>query len=170
MPILLFLLTVAGAIAVWWWRYKMISEAVDEIPAAVRRLGFRRRARRHPSDEVEDPRLAAAGMLYSIARLTGDVTADQAQAVERQCAEAFQVDGAEAADVAVYGRWLSNQSQDPNDALRRLTRRLQRLAPPEAHIDLLARLEAVAAVGGGPDPLQMDAIDRARRAFDATAS
>ena len=69
MAILLALLGAIAAVAVLLWRLHIASavardaiEVADDARSFLRRLGWSRKARRHPLDLVEDPREAAAAI------------------------------------------------------------------------------------------------------------
>lgn len=167
---MLALLAALSVVGVWIWRMRAAADATrevvgvaDDMRAAVRRFGFRRQAGRHPCDTVDDARLAAAGMMAAIARMDGDLTQPQINAIRVECRAAFRVPQKEADDICAYGRWLASQSQEPEDALRRLAVRVQALAPEEAQKDLIGMLERVAAVMDGVSDEQRNAIDAVRR-------
>lgn len=170
MHILVGLLTLLGLIAVWWWRIRAagqaaqeIGQATDDVQAALRRFKYKRKAGQHPAEAIDDPRLAASGIMTAVAKLKGDLTADQMNQIRVECRAAFCKNQAEADDVAAYGRWLASQSQDPDDAIRRLAPIVRDRAEAEAHGDLVRMLERVAAVEGGrPNDLQDAAIGRVR--------
>lgn len=178
MHILLGVLAVIGVIALWIWRARAaaqasgdIVDAADDVRAAVRRFGYRRKAGRHPAESVEDPRLAAAGLMAACARMDGDITAEQQNALRVECRAKFRVDQKEADDIAAYGRWIASQSQDPDDTIRRLTPVVRDNAPAEAHADMVEMLRRVASVvDGAPSEIQSDAIERVRRALGVGAA
>ena len=171
MHILIGLLTLLGVVAVWIWRARAAADASREIVdaasdarAALRRYGYRRKAGQHPADSVDDPRLAAAGIMAALARMDGDVTAEQSNALRVECRASFRVGQQEADDMAAYGRWLASQTPQPSELIRRLTRIIREQAPREAHQDLLRMMERIASVeGGGPSELQAEAIQQVKR-------
>lgn len=173
MHIVIAALTVIGVVAVWIWRARAaaqasrdIVEAADDVRAVIRRHGFQRKSGRHPAETVEDPRLAAAGMMAAMARLDGALTEKQINALRVECRASFRVSQVEADEIAAYGRWLADQSKDPDDSLRRLGRVLRAIAPREAQEDMIAMLTRVAsAEGGAPSDVQAAAIERVRRGF-----
>ena len=121
----------------------------------------------HPIDLVDDPRLAAAGMMVSVAKMDGDVTAAQMDAVKLESRATFRVDDKEAADIVAYGRWLAGQSQDPDEALRRLTKVLGRIADKSARRDVVEMMNRIAAIeGGAASEPQKRAIERSIRGLD----
>lgn len=173
MHILLGLLAVLAAIGVWIWRARMAADTTrevigvaDDVAAAVRRYGYKRQSGRHPADLVEDARLAAAGMMAAVARMDGDLTRAQTQAIGVEARAVFRVDQSEANDIAAYGRWLAGQSQTPEDAMSRLARRLGALTQSaDERGDVIRMLERIAAVEGAVNDAQRAAIDGARRAL-----
>lgn len=171
MHIILGLLTVIGVIALWIWRARMAGEAAREIvdaatdvQSAFRRYGYRRQAGKHPAENLDDPRLAAAGMMASVARLGGDMSAESMNAIRVECRASFRLGDKEADEIAAFGRWIAEQSKDPDDAMRRLVKVVRDKAPREAHEDMIAMMTRVAAADGGePNAMQADAIARMRR-------
>ncbi len=171
MHIILGLLTLIGVIALWVWRARMAGEASrevvdasEDVQAAFRRYGYRRQAGKHPAENLDDPRLAAAGMMAAIARLEGDMSTERMNAIRVECRASFRLGDKEADEIAAFGRWLAEQSKDPDDAVRRLLKIVRDKAPREAHEDMIAMLTRVASVeGGGPNDLQKDSIARVRR-------
>lgn len=176
MHILIIALAALGAVVYWIYRVRgaaqattEIVDAAEDVRAAVRRIGYRRAAGSHPVESVEDARLAAAGMMAAIARMDGDLTVSQINALRVECRAAFRTTQREADDIAAFGRWLAGQSNDPEDALRRLGERIVKLANEEARRDLIAMMERVAAVENGISADQRAAIDRIRRNFGVMA-
>lgn len=173
MHILLGLIAIVGVIALWIWRARAAAEVASDVvdaasdaQSALRRYGYRRKAGEHPADGVDDPRLAAAGVMAAIARMDGDLTADQINALRVECRATFRVDQREADDMAAYGRWIASQSQDPGDSIRRLTRVIRDRTDREAHEDMVRMMRRVASVeGGSPNELQEEAISRMSRAL-----
>lgn len=171
MHVLIGLIAIIGAVAFWLWRVRAAAEASNEIVdaasdarAALRRYGYRRKAGQHPTESVDDPRLAAAAILAAVAKMDGDLTADQFNALRVECRASFRVDQGEADDMAAYGRWLADQCKSPDDAIRRLAKIVRDRAPKEAHGDMIRMMERVASVqGGAPSSLQKDAIEMVKR-------
>lgn len=173
MHILIVLITALLAIGVWIWRARAAAAVSHEVldvaadaKAALRRFGYRQKAGRHPADSVDDPRLAAAGMMAAIAKMDGDITAAQMNALRVECRATFRVDQKEADDIAAFGRWLAGQSQDPGDGIRRLAKIVRDRAGAEAHSDLVRMLGRIASVeGGAPSEIQTEAITLVKRSL-----
>ncbi|HSF95751.1 MAG TPA: TerB family tellurite resistance protein [Thermohalobaculum sp.] len=171
MPFILGILGVLSVVALWYWRFKAAQDAAGEVAIAandvrlaIRRFGYLRKHKTHPADCVEDPRLAAAGIVAAIASM--DAPLSQAE-IDRLTAEAgavFGVDGAEAVDIAAFGRWIAGQCNTPDEAVRRLVKVVREKAGAEAGPDLLAMVEAVATADGGAlDSDETDALLTIRR-------
>lgn len=168
MHILLGALVVIGVVVYWIYRARMAADATrevidvaDDVRAAVRRFGYRRQAGKHPADLVDDPRLAAAGILAAIAKMDGSLTDAQINALRVEARATFRVDQQEADEIAAYGRWLSDQSNTPDDTIRRLSSVIRREAPADAHRDVVTMAERVASVtDGSANAMQRQAIDR----------
>jgi uncharacterized tellurite resistance protein B-like protein len=171
MHIILGILGALSVAMIWYWRLKTAREAAgelagaaDDVRLAIRRFGYLRKHKTHPADCVEDPRLAAAGIVAAIAAM--DAPLSQAE-IDRLTAEAgaiFGVTPAEAVDIAAFGRWVAGQCNTPEDAVRRLVKRLRATAGIEAGPDLIAMIEAVATADGAPmDERELDALTSIRR-------
>lgn len=156
MHILLGLAAVVGGIVFWIWRMKTtasaakeVIEVADDVRAAVRRFGYRRSADKNPLETVDDPRLAAVGVLASVAKMDGDYTREQMTAIQEECARVFAASNKDAEQIAAYGRWLAQQSDNPEEVIRRLTGCLSKSLGPAERQEFLGMVERVSAVEGG---------------------
>lgn len=167
MAILGFIVAAISAIAVWYWRIRVLrdmardaGELAGDVRSGFRRYGFQRQSGLHPTASVTDPRLGAVAMMAAITRLDGALTETQLTTLAQMAQEAFEVDAREADDMLAYGRWLCDQSHDPDDAVRRLTPLLRDRASRTAHLDLMARMRRLAALHGGVSPAQETMLRR----------
>ena len=171
MHILLALIGIVGAVAVWYWRAKMAREAAGDLldaandaRLAARRFAYRRRTDKHPADCVEDPRLAAAGIVAAIASMDAPLSQAEIDALTTEARIVFKTDRGEAEDIAAFGRWISGQCNTPAEAVRRLTKVVHASAGEGAGTDLLAMIEKVATADGGAlgadEAASMDTIRR----------
>ena len=136
----------------------------DDMRAAVRRFGYSRKANQNPLDELDDPRLAAAGVLAAFARMDGSYTAAQISAIEAECANVFQASESDAAQITAYGRWLAQQSENMDEVVRRLAKSLNRLLDTIEKQQVLAMATRVASVeGSGPSDVQAYALETLKR-------
>ncbi len=154
MPFLLGLLGILTAIGIWYWRFRMAKDAASEVmdmardvQSAARRFGFRRRTNLHPADAVDDPRLAAAGVVLAISGIDGPHTKAELDMLKTECRARFGVDEAEAQDMVAFGRWVAGQCQTPEEAARRLGR-VVRTKAFDAGEELLEMIGKVTTVDG----------------------
>lgn len=176
MPFILGILGVLSVVALWYWRVKAAQEAAGEVAnaandvrLAIRRFGYLRKHKTHPADCVEDPRLAAAGIVAAIAGMDAPLSKAEIDRLTAEASAVFGVDSREAVDIATFGRWIAGQCATPEEAVRRLTKVVRAQAGAEAGPDLLALVEAVATADGAPmgDP-ERDAQTAIRRGLGMT--
>lgn len=175
MQILISLLIVIGGIAFWLHRVRSareqagdIADAVDDVRLAARRIMHNQQRNVHPADAVDDPRLAAAGIVVAVATMDQPISQTEIEALKTAAQETFDVSEREALDIVSFGRWVSDQCGTNDEAVRRLSKVVAKLAGSEAEADLLRMIEVVAASDGvslGED--EQDAMSTVRRAFRA---
>ncbi len=171
MHILLGILGVLSAVAIWYWRFKAAQDAAGDIAnvandvrLAIRRFGYMRQHKTHPADCVEDPRLAAAGIAAAVAGMDAPLSQAEIDRLTAGAGATFQIDSAEAVDITAFGRWIAGQCNSPEDAIRRLTRVVKAHAGEEAGPQLVAMVQAVATADGGTlSEREQDALDAVRR-------
>jgi uncharacterized tellurite resistance protein B-like protein len=171
MHIILGVLGVLGAVALWYWRFKAAQEAAGEVAnvandvrLAIRRFGYMRKHKTHPADCVEDPRLAAAGIAAAVAAMDAPLSQAEIDRLTAEAGSVFGVEASEAVDIAAFGRWIAGQCNTPDEAVRRLIRVVRDKAGAEAGPDLLAMVESVATADGGAlDEDEADALQAIRR-------
>ncbi len=171
MHILLGILGALSVAMVWYWRIKTARKVVGEVAnaandarLAIRRFGYLRKHKTHPADCVDDPRLAAAGIVAAIAAMDAPLSRAEIDMLTAESGAVFGADPAEAVDIAAFGRWVAGQCQTPEDAVRRLVKVIHYKAGVEAGPDLIGMVEKVATVDGiGLDEREADALTAIRR-------
>lgn len=171
MHILLGILGVLSAAMIWYWRVKQAGEAAGELTnaandvrLAIRRFGYMRTRKTHPADCVDDARLAAAGIVAAIASMDAPLSQAEIDLLTAEAGAVFDVEPAEAVDIAAFGRWIAGQCNTPEDAVRRLTRIIRAKAGAEAGPDLIRMIEKVASADGlGLEERETDAVEAVRR-------
>jgi uncharacterized tellurite resistance protein B-like protein len=171
MHIILGLLAIAGAVAVWYWRMKMAREAggelldaANDVRLAARRLMYKRKHNTHPADSVDDPRLAAAGIAVAVATMDQPISQAEIAALTNSAQETFDVSEREALDMVSFGRWVADQCGTNEEAVRRLSKVVLKMAGAEAGPDLLKMVADVATADGGElDEDQLTALGTIQR-------
>ncbi|MGF1630450.1 MAG: TerB family tellurite resistance protein [Kiloniellaceae bacterium] len=171
MHIVLAVLAAAVGIGFWIWRIRMAAraasdllETADDIRAAVRRFGYRRKANVSPLDGIEDVRLAAAGILAAFANMDGGIGRVEIAAIADECRRAFHTEAEEAAQIGAYGRWLVQQSANMDETVRRLARNLETKLTGAEKEQLFGMIERVASIdGGGLSDAQRHTLDSLAR-------
>lgn len=163
MPILIFLATVAGGAAIWFWRARSAADAAREVGALgrdavgyARQWNFKRRTGVHPVDAIEDAAVAEAALATVLTELGGLPTAEDRAALLRAIQSRLDVPVAEAEELAALGHWLGQQCGGPASAVPRLARRLSKIEGPAALDDVAALAEI--ALRGEPNDAQADAL------------
>jgi len=156
MHIVLAALAAVAGIGFWIWRARMAAraasdllETADDIRAAVRRFGYRRKTNTNPLDGIEDARLAAAGILCAFANMDGGIGSAEIAAIADECRRAFKTEAEEATQIGAYGRWLAQQSANMDETVRRLARNLETKLAAEEKEQLFGMIERVASIEGG---------------------
>jgi len=171
MHIVLGLLALLGTALYVIWRLKAAREAAGEgldgandLRATVRRLMYKARHDVHPADSVDDPRLAASGIIVAVATMDAPISQAEIATLTRTARQTFDITEREALDIVSFGRWIAGQCTTNAEAVRRLAKVVARTAGPEAGPDLIRMITEVAEAGGHSlGDHEMDAIDTVRR-------
>jgi hypothetical protein len=154
MPYVIALLGIVIGAYIWVQRARMAAEATHElvgvaqdVMAAARRFGFRRKNNLHPVESLEDPDVAIAGAGIAFLELGGLPTAEQQDKLIVSLQSHLGQSHNKAEEALVLGRWLVAESGGASQGLERLTRRLQKLRGRETFEPLMAVLKDVAAAG-----------------------
>ncbi|PIB25070.1 hypothetical protein BFP76_03150 [Amylibacter kogurei] len=173
MHIILGLLAIAGALYFYVMRARnaahMASELMDvanDVRLAARRFGFKRKMNVHPVEGLDDGNVAIAAIATAFLELDNLPTADQRDHFLVQLQSKFDLDHTSAEELAVLGRWLSDQCQSPSGAITRITRRLYKLEGTPAFEPLLTLInDTMNAANSTLSDRQRDALDDIKRAL-----
>ncbi|MEM1379392.1 MAG: hypothetical protein AAGH41_02080 [Pseudomonadota bacterium] len=153
MHILVLLVSAIIATSVWWWRFKMVKEATDNvIDAADRFRGARRRQNRasasdlSPITAISDPVTAAATLIRMV--VGPDAWPMAHGRLKLRFAEL--ANETLASEAMTYAEWAAGQELDHDRALKLLTERLRNDLTLDERQDLVAMLDD-AAQGGDQD-------------------
>lgn len=158
------ILGLLAAAGIWIWRMRMAGEAARELTSmasdvmgAARALGFRRRANTHPVENVDDPDLAMAAIAMAFLELDGLPSRDDQQALAQSLTRHTLNTMTKVEEMMIVGRWLVTESNGPQPAIPRLTKRLNRL-DKGAFQTLLPILNDIGSRVGGLSDRQRDAL------------
>lgn len=171
MHVILGILAVLAAVAFWLYRARQAREnagevldAANDVRLAARRLLYKRKHNTHPADSVDDPRLAAAGIIVAVATMDQPISQSEISAMTALMGQTFEISEREALDMVSFGRWVVDQCGTNDEAVRRLSKVVAQLAGPEAEPDLVRMITEVATVDGTPlGEDETDAVQTVRR-------
>lgn len=155
MPFLIAIVGLLVAAFVWYNRIKQaghfageLKDAANDVRLAARRFGFKRRSNVHPIDALDDARLAAAGIVAATVQMDGMWEQSMWDAMVQQAQSVFDVALDEAEEIVTFARWIAVQGGNPHEAVRRMSRRLKRLAGKDAMADTVQMIRGVSGRGG----------------------
>jgi hypothetical protein len=143
-------------IAAYFWiqRARMAAEAAHDLAgvaqdviAAAKRFGFRRRGNLHPVESLEDPDVAIAGAGVAFLELGGLPSAEQQDKLIVSLQSRLGQSRDKAEEAAILGRWLVTESGGPLPGLERLVRRLFKLRGADSFQPLMSVLKDIAVAG-----------------------
>lgn len=174
MPYLIALFGLVIGAYFWVQRARMAAQATQDLAgvaqdvmAAARRFGFRRRHDLHPVESLDDPDVAIAGAGVAFLELGGLPSAEQQNRLIASLQSHLRQSQDKAEEAAILGRWLVNESGGAQPGLDRLTKRLYKLKGVQGLQPLLSVLKDVAAAGrdGAMSTRQREALDQIARLF-----
>ena len=143
MGILLAILGVLGGLGVILWRIQQASHAAREIADAAeglanlpRKMRFKHKAGKQGIDVIDDPREAAAALIYGAAKCAGEVDAGRKAAMEADMVGLFKIDAEFAHQLLARAAWHLDSVNDPLNAVIKLTDRLTSNVDRQALSDL----------------------------------
>lgn len=165
MHILGLVLAVAAGIAIWYWRARRASEFADDVIDAAGHLrgAYNRRKFRHKAEgsvltSLDDPGLAAAVLMISLAEGARGWTSAKEEAISAWLRDEVQYPDVD--EAVAFGCWVAREVVDTNEVVRRLLPLWRdRLTPAQQH-ELVSQAGNIAWMEGGPDHGQADALRR----------
>lgn len=174
MPYLIALFGLVIGAYFWIQRARMAAEATQDLAgvaqdvmAAARRFGFRRKHNEHPVESLDDPEVAIAAAGVAFLELGGLPSAEQQDRLILSLQSHLGQSKDKAEEAAILGRWLMNESGGAQQGLERLTRRLHKMKGAQAFQPLMSVLRDVAASSrdGAISARQREALDQIARLF-----
>lgn len=152
MPYIIALFGLLAGAYIWVIRARAAADATRELTgvaqdvmAAARRFGFRRKLNLHPVESLEDPDVAVAGSAIAFLELGGLPTAEQQDKLIVSLQNQLGQSHNKAEEALILGRWLVSESGGAQGGLDRLTRRLYKLRGADSFGPLMAVLKDIAA-------------------------
>jgi len=174
MPYLIALFGLVIGAYFWIQRARMAAEATRELTgvaqdvmAAARRFGFRRRQNMHPVESLEDPDVAIAGAGVAFLELGGLPTAEQQDKLIVSLQSHLGSSRGKSEEALILGRWLVSESGGAQQGLERLTRRLYKMRGADSFQPLMSVLRDIAAAGrdGAVSTRQREALEEIARLY-----
>lgn len=154
MPYLIALFGIVIGAYIWIQRARTAAEATQELAgvaqdvlAAAKRFGFRRKQNLHPVDSLEEPDVAIAGAGMAFLELGGLPTAEQQDKLIVSLQTHLGQSHNKAEEAAILGRWLVTECGGAQAGLTRMARRLYKLRGRDSFQPLMAVLKDVVAAG-----------------------
>ncbi len=135
-----------------------------------RRRAFAKRFGADPIYSVEDPIHLASLFVIGVAKLEGDLTAEQKQVAQEQFESSFRMEPREASELFGSAAHLLAAPQLIETQLNNLAEKNSGRFSGDQADSLLQMMTAVASAGGAPSATQQAFLDKARGLFPAQPS
>jgi len=123
-----------------------------------RRLTWRQKFEANPVFSLRDPREIAAVLLTALAKIDGDLSADEKRALLDEFEHSFSMTPKQAAELLSSTVYLLGDLGVLDTQRDELLRRFSEQLTPEQGESLLAMLDRLAAVDGAPSSQQQDLL------------
>ncbi len=170
MAILLAILGAVAGAAVWIWRIRQAAEVAREVKDVAegvvnlpRKMRFQHKAGKQGVDHIEDPREAAAALIYGAAKCAGEVTTEHRAAIEADMIALFEIDEDFAQELQARAAWHVSALIDPLNAVNKLTDKLTRQVDKDALADLAGLIDKAIDRSGIPLPDQVQYASKFKR-------
>ncbi len=163
-------IAILGALAAAFWAFTYFMNAANEGREAIRdaRGAFRRgkwsrQVDKRLIESLEDPREAAAILLYQTMAYDGALTDAQKAAMLSEMRRTFDADQETAEGLYAFARMAVGEINDAANSLRKITRPLNALCTDEERSEVVAMMKTVGAVEGALNDAQLRLIEETRR-------
>ena len=157
----------SGAV-IWYWRFKMVREAGNEIIDSVERMRgaykrgkLRKQAEAAPMASIADPAIAAVAFFLCLAQ-EKPMYLDAAKEVIRNRMKGIIRPG-DMEEVLVFADWASKNVTSPEDPIRRFRDLWMKALDMQERQQLIGIAEDVAVAGGEKTKEQEYALQMLRR-------
>jgi len=130
-----------------------------------RRRAWRQKFDANPIFSLSDPREIAAVLLVGVAKIDGDLTAEERQQLLDEFANAFSMSAKAASELLSSTVFLLGDMQVLNSQAAELLQRYQERLAQNQIDSLLGMIERVASIGGQTSPQQSELVAQIRAAL-----
>jgi uncharacterized tellurite resistance protein B-like protein len=161
---------VLAAVGVWYYRIKMLGEIGSDVAdlagrarGAYRMRRFKKQAAGATLNVIDDPALAAAVFLYSLANEDKASMFKSGQSIRTSMA--LVVEPADLDDMLAYAEWVARDVVDPRDLVRRFKPLWRERLDIDERRKFIGMAEAVVAATPQPESSQTLTIEALRNAL-----
>jgi uncharacterized tellurite resistance protein B-like protein len=170
MAILLAILGAVGGAIFWLWRIQQaahiardVADAAEGLANLPRKMRFKHKAGKQGVDHIDDPREAAAALIYGAAKCAGEVSTEQRAAIEADIVALFEIEDEFASELLARAAWHVSALIDPLNAVNKLTDKLAQRVDRKDLADLAVLIENAVQRSGSPLPDQVHYISKFKR-------
>lgn len=161
-------LLVALAGAFWAFRYFVGAaqegrDAVNDVKGFIRSGKWSRQVGKRLIEHIEDPREAAAVLLYQMAAYDGAVTARQQSAIVAAMRSSFSANEEAAQGLFAFGRVAVGEVNDAGNSLRKVLRPIAASCTKEEKSAFIGMLESIGEIESPMTDVQRRLIAETRR-------
>lgn len=120
-----------------------LMDVANDVRLAARRFGFQRRTNVHPVESIEDDKVAIAAAAFAFLHIDATPTREEIDGLSKALDDCFPLTRAEADELLVLARWLTDQCNSPEAAVSRLSRKLYKLSGKPAVGPMMEVLQAM---------------------------
>ncbi len=172
MAILGLILGVLAGAVIWLIRLNMAADAArdltdtaSDMKGLFRRWRWQKKLSVDHIAEITDPRIAATAMMVVLAQSDGAMTDAERKTILEHVTGPLGASEAQSEELLAHCRWLVRDLDDADNTFRRLTPVILKSCGKKEIAELLEMLASVAAADGKADDIELNAIERLRRAL-----
>lgn len=164
-----YIIAFLGALAGLFWAFTHFSnaarqgkDAVDEVRGAFRRGRWSRQIDKRLIETLDDPREAAAILLYQTAAYDGALTERQRTALVQEMKTAFDMDQETAEGLLAFARMALGEITDVANSLRKVLTPIKKVCSTEEKQIVIKMMESIAQIEGARNDQQNLLISQTR--------
>lgn len=165
MPILAALVSLIVLAGVWYWRAQRARDAASAVidiagkaRGAVNRARFRSKSKNSVLTAIDDSRIAAAVMLYSLMAERRPLTKDDEARLGEELETVCGMQPKEREEAVAFAGWAASQVASTGEIVRKLTPLWKRELSELQRRELVAMTLRLAGAGGDPLEQQMAVV------------